>query len=184
VVDPKDRDEAMTGVPVNRVMSAGGRWAYTLYLRPSGVPFIHALDTTHHRAVCVDLRPLANVDISSAHLVLLPGGTTLRVDGDASTQVSIDTRTFRVSGGGATSAPAAVRPVTHGQRPKARPGGVPWELIVLSIAALCVVATSGVGAVRSRRRGDYPRGPDGAVIIHVDARPADRTPSDDELPVA
>jgi hypothetical protein len=80
VVDPKERNEAMTGVPINRVMSAGGRWAYTLYLRPSGVPFIHALDTTHHRAVCVDLRPLANVDISSAHLVLLPGGTTLQVE--------------------------------------------------------------------------------------------------------
>jgi hypothetical protein len=184
VVDPKERDEAMTGFPINRVTSAGGRWAYTLYFRPSGVPFIHALDTTHHRAVCIDLRPLAKVDISSAHLVLLPGGTTLRVEGDTSTQVSIDTRTFRVSARGADSAVAGVRSATHGQPSKPGSSDVPWELIALSVAALGVVAAGGVGAARSRRRRDYPRGPDGAVIIHVDARPAHRAPADDELPVA
>ena len=99
VVDPRERDEAMTGIPVNRVMSAGGRWAYTLYLRPSGVPFIHALDTTHHRAVCVDLPPLATADISSAHLVLMPGGGTLHVDVGGVNRAAIDTQTFRVSAG-------------------------------------------------------------------------------------
>jgi hypothetical protein len=184
VVDPKERDEAMAGVPINRVMSAGGRWAYTLYFRPSGVPFIHALDTTHRRAVCIDLRPLANADISSAHLVLLPGGTTLRLDAGGRTPLSIDTRTFRVSASGASSAAAAVHPSTRGRRPTPRPSDVPWELIVLSIAALGVVAGGGVRAARSRRQRDYVRGPDGAVIIHVDARPADRAPADDELPVA
>jgi hypothetical protein len=30
VVDPHDRGEAMTGVPINRVMSSDDRWAYTL----------------------------------------------------------------------------------------------------------------------------------------------------------
>jgi hypothetical protein len=184
VVDPKERDEAMTGVPINRVMSAGGRWAYTLYLRPTGVPFIHALDTTHQRAVCVDLRPLANVDISSGHLVLLPGGTTLRLDAGGTTQVSVDTQTFRVSAGGPNSAAAVVNSPTHGRRATPRSSDVPWELIVLAIAALGVVAAGVVGAARSRRHRDYVRGPDGAVIIHVDARPADRAPADDELPVA
>jgi hypothetical protein len=184
VVDPKERNEAMTGVPINRVMSAGGRWAYTLYLRPSGVPFIHALDTTHHRAVCVDLRPLANVDISSAHLVLLPGGTTLQVEAGGTSQVSIDTQTFRVSDGGADSAVALVHSPARERQPTPRPSDVPWELIVLSIAALGVVAVGGARAARSRRHRDYVRGPDGAVIIHVDARPPDRAPADDELPVA
>jgi hypothetical protein len=184
VVDPKERDEAMTGVPINRVMSAGARWAYTLYLRPSGVPFIHALDTTHHRAVCIDLRPLANVDVSSAHLVLLPGGTTLQVDAGGTSPVSIDTRTFRVSAGAANSAAAAVPSPTRGRRPTPRPSDLPWELIVLSVAALGVVAAGGVRAARSRRHQDYVRGPDGAVIIHVDARSPDRAPADDELPVA
>jgi hypothetical protein len=62
IVDPRDRDEAMTGFPISRAMSAGGRWAYTLYLRPSGVPFIHALDTSARRAVCVDLPSLSGAD--------------------------------------------------------------------------------------------------------------------------
>src|SRR5262249_8193259 len=53
VVDPRDRGEAMTGIPISRVMSADGRWAYTLYIRPSGAPFVHALDTAGRRAVCV-----------------------------------------------------------------------------------------------------------------------------------
>ena len=185
VVDPREPDEKMTGIPVTRVMSAGGRWAYTLYLRPtSGVPFIHALDTTRHRAVCIDLRPLANVDISSAHLVLLPGGTTLRVDGVVSTEVSVDTRTFKVSAGGSSRAAAAARSPTRRQPPRHRPSHVPWDLIVLAIAALSVVLAGGVSAARSRRHRDYERAPDGAVIIHVDARPVDRASADDELPVA
>lgn len=185
VVDPKERDEAMTGIPISRVVSAGGRWAYTLYLRPSGVPFIHALDTTHHRAVCIDLRPLGNLNNTSERLVLLGGGSTLRVDGDVSTRVSVDTRTFRVSASGADAAlaaPASSPPPRR--RPTPRPSDVPWDLIVLAIVVLGAVAAGGIGAARSRRQREYERGPDGAVIIHVDARPADRAPADDELPVA
>lgn len=180
VVDPRERDEAMTGIPINRVMGAGGRWAYTLYMRPSGVPFIHALDTTHHRAVCIDLPPLANIDISTAHLVMPPGGTTLQVDIEGVNQAAVDTQTFRVSG---HSAAAPVRPSPGGHRAKSRRGGLPWEIILLSLAALGVVAV-GAGAARARRHPRYVRGPDGVAIIHVDARPTDRTSADDELPVA
>jgi hypothetical protein len=184
VVDPRERDEAMTGIPINRVMSAGGRWAYTLYMRPSGVPFIHALDTTHHQAVCIDLRPLANADISSAHLVLLPGGTTLQVDiGDIS-RAAIDTQTFRVSAGGGHSVAAAARSSARGNRAAPSPSGVSWGVILLSIAALGAVTAGGVRTARSRRHPDYVRGPDGSAIIHVDARPNDRALADDELPVA
>jgi hypothetical protein len=184
VVDPRERDEAMTGIPINRVMSASGRWAYTLYLRPSGIPFIHALDTTRHQAVCIDLRPLDNVDISSAHLVLLPGGTTLQVDIGGVSRAGIDTQTFRVSAGSRHSAAAPVRSSVRGHRPRPSPSGVPWEVILLSIAALGVVAASGAEAVRSRRHPDYARGPDGAAIIHVDARPTDRASADHQLPVS
>jgi hypothetical protein len=184
VVDPRERDEAMTGIPINRVMSAGGRWAYTLYFRPSGLPFIHALDTTHHQAVCIDLRPLADVDISSAHLTLLPGGTTLQVDTGGVTRVAIDTQTFRVSAGGGRSAAGPVRSSARLPRATPSPSGVPWQLILLSIAALGVVAAGGATAARSRRHPDYARGPDGAAIIHVDARAPDAAPADDELPVA
>ncbi len=100
IVDPHDghqrRDEdAMVGFPVTRVMSADSRWAYTLYIRPSGAPFIHALDTVGIRAVCVDLpSSLAQLDIGDAHLSLGAGGKTIRIDTDGETQAVVDTRTF------------------------------------------------------------------------------------------
>ena len=140
VVDPRDRGEAMTGVAVNRVMSAGGRWAYTLYLRPSGVPFVHALDTTGRRAVCIDLPSLSDADIASAHLGLTPGGGTLQVDVGGVTRAVIDTRTFTLTAGGATSAAPPARPVAHGRRGTRGHGDVPWELIALRIAAAAGLA--------------------------------------------
>jgi hypothetical protein len=106
VVDPRDRGKAMTGIPIDRVMSADRRWAYTLYLRPAGVPFVHALDTIGRRAVCTDLPSLASVSIGNAHLGLSPGGASLRVDIGSVTRAVIDTRTFTVSAAGSHSATA------------------------------------------------------------------------------
>jgi hypothetical protein len=97
IVDPRDRGEQMTGFPINRVMSAGGRWAYTLYYRPSGGPFLHALDTTGRRAVCIDLPPALSAGIANAHLKLTAGGATLLVNSGRVTEAVINTRTFTVS---------------------------------------------------------------------------------------
>jgi hypothetical protein len=108
VVDPRDRGEAMTGFPITRVMSADGRWAYTLYFRPAGVPFVHALDTVARRAVCVDLPSLSNVGVGNTLLRLGPGGATLQVDVAGVTRAVIDTRTFAVSTGGSHSAGVSV----------------------------------------------------------------------------
>jgi hypothetical protein len=92
VVDPRERGEAMLGIPIDRVMSAGRRWAYTLYLRPGGVPFVHALDTVGRRAVCVDLGSLRDADIGAAHLRLGGGGANLDVVIGGATRMVIDTR--------------------------------------------------------------------------------------------
>ena len=143
IVDPRDRDEAMAGFPISRVMGPGSRWAYTLYIRPSGVPFVHALDTTGRRAVCIDLPSLANVDIGNAHLGLGPDGTELRIDIGLVTQRVIDTRTFAVHAG---SAEAPARPVAHVQRSTGGPDAVPWELVLLLIG---VVAVAGARVARS-----------------------------------
>jgi hypothetical protein len=140
VVDPREPDEAMTGFPITRVMSAGQRWAYTLYFRPTGAPFVHALDTVHRRAVCVDLPSTLNTGIGNGQLRLTPGGGTLQVVIDGVTGAQIDTRTFAVTAGAGHKASARIRPVS-GERP-ATPGsdGVPWELIVLGVAALGALA--------------------------------------------
>lgn len=190
VVDPHDRGEAMTGFPIDRVMSASGRWAYTLYFRPSGEPFVHALDTSKQRAVCVDLPSLSGGDVSNGRLGLGPGGTSLRIYVDGSPQAAIDTRTFKVSAAGAPSlsspaqpaspagpAPPA-RPATHSQTSQRSDGGVPWGIVVLVIAVLAGVAT-GVAKIRRRRR--HGREPDVITVIDL---PPHRTPDDEELPVA
>src|SRR5262245_3427664 len=43
IVDRREPAEAMQGQPMARAESASGQWVYTLYDRPGGSPFIHAL---------------------------------------------------------------------------------------------------------------------------------------------
>jgi hypothetical protein len=54
IVDRTEPKEVMRGYPVARATGAGGRWVYTLYAGGK-TPFVHALDTVHRRAVCLDL---------------------------------------------------------------------------------------------------------------------------------
>jgi hypothetical protein len=53
IVDKRAPGEVMRGSPVTRVEAAGS--AYTLYARPNGTVFVHALDTRHGAAACIDL---------------------------------------------------------------------------------------------------------------------------------
>jgi hypothetical protein len=55
IVDRKEPKTVMRGYPVARLSSADGTWVYTLYAGGK-MPFVHALDTTHREAVCLDVR--------------------------------------------------------------------------------------------------------------------------------
>jgi hypothetical protein len=55
IVDRREPNEAMAGIPVTRVTSHDGRWEYTLYSREKEQPFVHALDTVKREAFCLDL---------------------------------------------------------------------------------------------------------------------------------
>ena len=55
VIDPRQGGRAMTGMPVTRATDARGVWAYTLYQKPGGLPFVHALDTVRGKALCIEL---------------------------------------------------------------------------------------------------------------------------------
>ena len=50
-----DAEKTMAGYAMTRTTSASGRMVYTLYQKPSGMPFIHALDTVAGVAHCIDL---------------------------------------------------------------------------------------------------------------------------------
>lgn len=96
IVDRREPDEKMTGQPVTRTESLDGSWAYTLYSRTNKGPFVHALDTSHRRAFCVDLPWNA-----SANWV---GRVRMRVEGrklvlrlGSKTVATVDAKTFEVS---------------------------------------------------------------------------------------
>jgi hypothetical protein len=67
--DEDENESTMAGFPVTRTTSTGGRWVYTLYQKPSGMPFIHALDTVAGVAHCIDL-PWSKTNSGVYNLVL------------------------------------------------------------------------------------------------------------------
>ena len=65
LVDKREPNEKMQGLPLARASSADGSMELTLYQRPSGAPFVHALMTTGQYAFCIDLPAAARVDPSN-----------------------------------------------------------------------------------------------------------------------
>ena len=148
VVDPREPDEQMGGMPFTRTTSRDGRWAYTLY--GSGTEtFIHALDTVGRTAACIDLEMLpAQTDLTGYQLRLSPGGNLIRVRDSAGGLVAtVNARTFAVNepgepAGARSEAVAAAAP----QRPASAPedGGFPWILLLpaAALGGLCAVAVT------------------------------------------
>jgi hypothetical protein len=95
VVDPREPDEKMGGIPMTRAVSGDGRWAYTLYDGGGHEPFIHALDTARRTAACIDLPMLEGRDDLGLMRMALRGGT-LSVGRVGAPAALVDTRTFAV----------------------------------------------------------------------------------------
>lgn len=77
IADRSEDEGTMAGYALTRTTSAGGRWVYTLYQKPNGGAFVHALDTVAAAAYCIDLpknRGLYNIVLSMRN-----GGRTLAV---------------------------------------------------------------------------------------------------------
>jgi len=90
IVDKREPDEAMAGVPVDRATTVDGRWAYTLYARQGQAPFVHALDTVKREAYCIDL-PLRLSQQRQMRLKLsFHGVTELRVRAGRATLATVD----------------------------------------------------------------------------------------------
>ena len=126
VVDPRAPGEKMRGNPLSRVMSADGRWAYTLYDGAGSTPFVHALDTSTRSARCIDLDALAGTDLSRLTLRFEQHAQKLDVDrGRAPVQV-VDLRTFAVSGDSGVSAAPYIRLAALGLGCIAAVAGALW----------------------------------------------------------
>src|SRR4051812_11245975 len=122
IVDAREPEEKMQGIPVTRTASADGRWVYTLYQRGSEAPFVHALDTQRRRAVCVDLPPAAITEDLSTVRLALDGHSTLRIERNGAPLALIDTRTFAVRPAPVARAETAAAPTSDGG------SNVPWPL--------------------------------------------------------
>jgi hypothetical protein len=96
IVDRREPDEKMNGQPVTRTESRSGAWAYTLYGRTKKGPFVHALDTLHRRAFCVDL-PWRSTPHWLGRTKMRVRGGELLLRADGRTMARVDTRTFEVS---------------------------------------------------------------------------------------
>ncbi|WP_028060358.1 YncE family protein [Candidatus Solirubrobacter pratensis] len=139
VIDPREPQEKLQGVPVTRVQSGDGRWAYTLYSGEE--PFIHALDTEGRTAVCIDMPKTIGADAGSIKLGLAAG--TLTVERRGIPVALVDLKTYKVSSPRPAAAP---RPAIAASRTTGRDGRpwVLWTVPLLALAGLIVLA---------RRRG-------------------------------
>ena len=99
LVDRREPDEEMNGSPWARVRSADGAWAYTLYTKPNGTGFVHALDTAKRRAFCVDLPWRTSPDrLAGVRLSLANGGRSLELAKRGGNRLAIvNTTTFKVT---------------------------------------------------------------------------------------
>jgi hypothetical protein len=153
IVDPHERDEAMTGFAVTRATSRDGRWDYTLYIRPNGVPFIHALDTVALRAVCIDLPAVKQDDLGNATLSLGPGGSVLGIEAEGRTLATVDTATYAVTAVAERVSAAIRRPAARADQSTGDGGGdsTPWAVLALLLVAVAAFAVAGFGARRRAR---------------------------------
>ena len=119
IVDKREPDERMAGYPVARAATGDGVWAYTLYQKPSGRLFVHALDTSRGIARCIDLPRLAGV-VQSMMGLSVDGGRLDVVSGGA-VLAAVDRSTFRVT---RSPAPAACAGRPRGLRGTGRRAAV------------------------------------------------------------
>jgi hypothetical protein len=150
IVDPRESPDEMNGLPMTRVTSPDGRWAYTLYDGAGGEPFIHALDTRDRKAVCIDLHGAAfapgrgGFDLG---MTIAEGGSRLDVRRLGAIVATVETASFRVRTDDAAIAaaqPAAKVTAT----PDASGAGMLWPALGL---ALLLVGSGALWFTRARR---------------------------------
>lgn len=129
IADRSEHEESMAGYPVTRTTSTGGRWVYTLYQKPGGEPFIHALDTVGAAAYCIDL-PRAP-GLYNVVLSLRNGGRTLSAHWRSGRPwLNVAVGSWRVSPAG---------------------GGLPWTWVGAGLGGGFALLAAGALFLRRRR---------------------------------
>jgi hypothetical protein len=117
VVSKTEPNEKMQGLPLARAASPTGNMVLTLYRKPSGMPFVHALFANALYAVCIDLPASARVDPAdpSSWGVALSGNQLYLANADTGWVAVVDYTSFKVlrtaSLGAQTGTRVALRPL-------------------------------------------------------------------------
>ena len=156
VVDPREADEKMQGIALRRAMSPDGRVAYTLYLRPEGRPFIHALDTVAGTAACIDLPSLAGADLANARLVPPAGGRPLLVRVPHLAPLAVDVGARRVRPVNIPRSAAATPTPAPAVAPRDRGAAVGDLAAFVALATVAVLVGALVAIARRRRDAGTP----------------------------
>jgi hypothetical protein len=106
IADKAQKSWVMEGFATTRTTSADGRWVYTLFMRPGGYPFVHALDTVRAVAHCIGLPWTAGDQqaLMDMRMTLTNDGSTLALNWKSGKPwLAIDTGTWRITHPPATS---------------------------------------------------------------------------------
>jgi hypothetical protein len=109
IADKTQRGWVMEGSPLTRATSADGRMVYTMYSRPGGYPFVHALDTVQGVAHCIGLPWTGDqAALFNARLTVSDGGKTLVVHWKSGKPwLAVNTANWRITHVEASSFPWA-----------------------------------------------------------------------------
>jgi len=150
VADRTQKSWVMSGLPLSRTSSPGGRWVYTLYTNPGGYPFIHALDTVRGVAHCIGLPWTKPDQTGLSNLVLAVHREALDVHWRSGRpQYVVDTLTWRVS------------------QPRGRTFAWWWPALAAGLAASALA----MELVRRRRRNTHVTVEGGSDVAPVRPRP-------------
>ena len=138
IADKTEHEWRMDGMPVSRLQTADGGWAYTLYQGGEDGAFVHALDTRARTARCIDVPGMRDRAVMAMRLHLADGGRRLVIVSGARPVATIDTHTLAL--------------VPAGEHP--RPAPSPSSSSTADVWAIAVVAVllAAGGMVGLRRR--------------------------------
>ena len=138
IADKTQSGWVMEGMPLTRATSADGRWAYTLYSRPGGYPFVHALDTVRGVAHCIGIPYTADQGaLWKLRMSAVDSGRTLSLRWRSGRQyLTIAAGTWKIS------------------HPAARSAGssFPWWIVALCAGGGAALVAGGLLARGGRRR--------------------------------
>jgi hypothetical protein len=133
IADKAQKTWVMEGFATTRTTSADGRWVYTLFMRPGGYPFVHALDTVGRAAHCIGLPWTAGdqAPLMKMRMSLVDGESKLALNWkDGKRWLAVDTGTWGI---------------TH---PSSE--GFPWRWVPLAAAGAVLLLA--IALVLERRR--------------------------------